>query len=205
MEWKTLRQSKGQAIQSFREEFRKKYIAFNIPLDSYETLMKYIGALHSYIHHTFLLYNPTSIDKVCVEATHLKNMGKDVQEDPMNKPSNLPRKTFKNFKRKKNNTTTVTRKGGKPCCTHCKRRNHDEERCWKLHLKKKPKRFGGKGKTKTIATVQKDLGSESGDEGKIMTVGVQGKLSLHASSSFNDESHIDERKRNELFSYTNCI
>jgi hypothetical protein len=29
--------------------------------------------------------------------------------------------------------------------------------------------------------------------------GVQGKYSLHASSSFNDESHIDERKRNELF------
>jgi hypothetical protein len=29
--------------------------------------------------------------------------------------------------------------------------------------------------------------------------GVQGKDSLHASSSSNDESHIDERKMNELF------
>jgi hypothetical protein len=47
--------------------------------------------------------------------------------------------------------------------------------------------------------VQQDLGSYSGDEGKITTAGVQGKDSLHASSSSNDESHNDERKRNRLF------
>jgi hypothetical protein len=82
MEWKTLRKSKGQTVQSFTEEFRKKSLALNIPLDSYETLMKYIGALHSYIHHTFLLFNPTSLDEVCVQATHLENRGKHVQEDP---------------------------------------------------------------------------------------------------------------------------
>jgi hypothetical protein len=58
MEWKTLRKSKGQTIQSFKKEFRKKSLALNIPLDYYETLMKYIGALHSYIRHTFLLFNP---------------------------------------------------------------------------------------------------------------------------------------------------
>jgi hypothetical protein len=47
--------------------------------------------------------------------------------------------------------------------------------------------------------VQKDLGSNSGDEGKITVVGVQGKHSIHASSSSNNESHDDERNRNELF------
>jgi hypothetical protein len=40
--------------------------------------------------------------------------------------------------------------------------------------------------------VQQDLGSDSRDEGKITVVGVQGKYYLHASSSSNDESHIDE-------------
>jgi hypothetical protein len=40
MERKTLRQSKGQTVQSFTEEFRKKSLALNIPLYSYETLMK---------------------------------------------------------------------------------------------------------------------------------------------------------------------
>jgi hypothetical protein len=53
-------------------------LALNIPLDSYETLMKYIGALHSYIRHTLLLFNPTSLDEVCVQATHLESRGKHV-------------------------------------------------------------------------------------------------------------------------------
>jgi hypothetical protein len=56
-----------------------------------------------------------------------------------------------------------------------------------------------KGKTKAIAMVQQDLGSNLGDEGMITVVGVQGKDYLHASSSSNDESYVDERKRNELF------
>jgi hypothetical protein len=89
--------------------------------------------------------------------------------------------------------------GGKPYCTHCKRSGHDEEHYWKLHPEKKPKQFSGKGNKKTVATMQQDLVSESGDEGKITTSRVQGKDSLHDSSSSSDESHIVERKRNELF------
>jgi hypothetical protein len=199
MEWKTLRQSKAQIVQSFTKEFRKKSLALNIPLDSYEKLMKYIGSLHSYILHTFLLFNPTGLDKVCVQATHLENRGENVQEDPTKKPSNFPQKTFKKFKRKDKKTSIVTREGGKPSFTHCKKSGHDEEHCWKLHSEKKSKQISGKGKTNTIAMVQQDLGYDSEDEGKITTVGVQGKDSLHASSSSNDESHVDERKRNELF------
>jgi hypothetical protein len=47
--------------------------------------------------------------------------------------------------------------------------------------------------------VQQDLGSDSGDKGNIIAVGVQGKYSLHSSSNSNNESHDDERKRNGLF------
>jgi hypothetical protein len=78
-------------------------------LDSYENLTKYIGALHNYIRHTFLLFNPTNLDEVCVQATHLDNMGKHVQEDPTKKPSNFPHKPFNKFKRKDKKTTTVKR------------------------------------------------------------------------------------------------
>jgi hypothetical protein len=49
MKWKNLRQGKGQSVQSFTKEFRKEALALNIRLDSHETLMKYIGALHNYI------------------------------------------------------------------------------------------------------------------------------------------------------------
>jgi hypothetical protein len=154
--------------------------------------MKYIGALHSYFRHTFLFFNPNSLDKVCVQATHLENRGKHVQEYPTKKHSNLPPKPFKKFKRKDKNTAIVTREGGNPPCTHCNKSGHDVEHCWKLHSEKKPKQFSGKGKKKTVATVQQDLGFDSGDEGKITVVGVQGKDSLHASSSSNNESHVDE-------------
>jgi hypothetical protein len=200
MEWKTLRQSKGQTLQSFMEEFRKKSLSLNIPLDYYETLMKYIGALHSYLLHTLLLFNPTSLDEVCVQATHLESIGKNVQEDPIKKPSKFPHNQFKGkFKRKDKKTATTKKGEGKPSCTHCKRDGHDDEHCWKLHPEKRQKKLGGKEKTKIIATVQQDLGSDSGDEEKITAVGVQGKGSLHASSSSTNESHDDERKRNELF------
>ena len=161
--------------------------------------MKYIGALHSYICHTLLLFNPTSLDEVCAQATHLENKEKHVQEDSTKKPSNLPHKPFKNFKKKDKKTTTVKREEGKPSCTHCKKSGHNDEHCWKLHPEKSSKQFGGKGKTNTVATMQQDLGSDSGDEVKITAVGVQGKDSLHASSNSNNESHDDEQKRNELF------
>jgi hypothetical protein len=46
-----------------------------------------------------------------VQATHLENRGKHVQEDPTKKPSNFPQNTFKKFKRKENKTATVSREG----------------------------------------------------------------------------------------------
>jgi hypothetical protein len=38
--------------------------------------------MHSYLRHTILMFNPTNIDKVYVQATHLEvNKGKHVVED----------------------------------------------------------------------------------------------------------------------------
>jgi hypothetical protein len=199
MEWKTLRQSKAQTIQSFTEEFRKKSLVLNIPLDSYETLMKYIDALHNYIRHTLLLFNPTSIDEVCVEPLTLRTGERMFKKIPQKKPSNLPHKKFNKFKRKDKNIATIKREEGNPSSTHCKKSGHDDEHCWKLHPDKRLKQFGGKGKKKIIATVKQDLGFDSGDEGNIIAVGVQGKDSIYASSNSNNESQGDERKRNELF------
>ena len=52
-----------------------------IPLDTQETLLKYIGGLHRYLRHTILMFNPTSLDEVCVQATHLESRGKNVNVD----------------------------------------------------------------------------------------------------------------------------
>ena len=72
MSWKTLRQLKGQIVQSYTQEFRKRALTLGISLDSPETLLKYIGGLHSYLKHTILMFNPTSLDDVSVQATHLE-------------------------------------------------------------------------------------------------------------------------------------
>jgi hypothetical protein len=37
-----------------------------VDLSSQETLLKYIGALHSYLRHTILMFNPSNLDEVCV-------------------------------------------------------------------------------------------------------------------------------------------
>jgi hypothetical protein len=94
---------------------------------------------------------------------------------------------------------TTKKEEGNPSCTHCKKYGHDDEHCWKLHPDLNPKRFGGKGKPKMVATMQKDLGSDSGDEMRITVVGVQGKSSFHAGSSSTNTYHDHERRRSELF------
>ena len=50
-------------------------------LQSQETLLKYIGYLHSYLNHTILMFNPTSLDEVFVQATHLEARGKNISEE----------------------------------------------------------------------------------------------------------------------------
>jgi hypothetical protein len=52
-----------------------------IPLDNQETLLKYIGGFDSYLRYAILMFNPTSLDEVCVQSTHLESRGKNVNVD----------------------------------------------------------------------------------------------------------------------------
>lgn len=67
MNWKYLRQGKGKNVQSFTEEFRKKSLNLGIALDAPKVVTKYIGSLHSYIRHSLLLFEPTTIDSTSVK------------------------------------------------------------------------------------------------------------------------------------------
>eukprot|EP00253_Pinus_taeda_P034246 PITA_34246 len=168
MSWKTLRQLKGQSVQGYTQEFRKRALMLGISLDSPETLLKYISGLHSYMRHTILMFNPTSIDEVYVQATHLEARGK-------------------------NGNLEV---GGPSQPTE----GHDDEHCWILHPELNPKKSEGK-KKKTVAAIQKYLGSNWGDETIIAATGIKGKNS-EASTSNSAQSIIDEeheRKRHEIF------
>ena len=59
-------------IQYYTQYFKKKTLAVEFSLHSSETLIKYIAGLHSYLHHTILMFNSTNIDKVSIQATQLE-------------------------------------------------------------------------------------------------------------------------------------
>jgi hypothetical protein len=77
MDWQNYRQAKGKNVQTFTQEFRRRALVLGVDLSSQETLFKYIGALHSYLRHTILMFNPSSLDEVCVQATHLEARGRN--------------------------------------------------------------------------------------------------------------------------------
>ena len=114
------------------------------------------------------------------------------------KPSTSKKKEKKKLKWKERKENDVHK--DKTSCTHCKKDGHDDEHYWSLHLELKPKTFGGK-KKKTAAAIQKDLGSDSGDETIVTTIGIKGKNS--EASTSNSTQSIDnednERKRHEIF------
>ena len=76
MDWKIFRQLKGKSVQDYTHEFRRRALILGINLYSQENLLKYAGALHSYLRHTVIMFNPTNIYEVCVEATNLEAIGK---------------------------------------------------------------------------------------------------------------------------------
>jgi len=90
MEWQYLRQGKGQNVQIFTKESKKQALNLGISLDSPKTITKYIGSLHSYIRHSLLLIEPTTIDVAIVKAIHLEPKGKNDKEEKPKKSSFKP-------------------------------------------------------------------------------------------------------------------
>eukprot|EP00253_Pinus_taeda_P024266 PITA_24266 len=200
MSSQTLRQLKGQSVQGYTQEFRKRALILGIYLDSPETLLKYIGGLHSYMRHTILMFNPTSIDEVSVQATHLE--ARDKNGKPEVGGSSQPITSKREEKRKqkwKERRTNIVQKS-KSSCTQCKKDGHDDEYYWILHPELKPKKFEGKNKN-IVAVIQKDLGSNSRDEATIAATGTKGKNSDASISNSTQSTDIEENetKRHELF------
>ena len=117
MEWHNLRQGKGKSVQEYTQEFKKIELVLGLPLYTQETLLKYIGGLHSYLSHMILMFNLTNLDEVCVQVTHMESKGKNTKQFFSKKPFKPDGNKFKG-KGKGKHTTTI-KKGEKPTCTHC--------------------------------------------------------------------------------------
>jgi hypothetical protein len=172
IEWKSLKLRKGQTVQEYTDGFRKMALMLDIPLQTQETLMKYIGGFPVHIRNTVFMFGPTNLDEVSVQATYIE-AGKAGVSGESSSSRKEDKKKWHGNGRKEN---AVSKKEGKPSCKHCKKEGHDEEKCWQLHPEKRLKWFKGKKGTQTVATTSKpiELGSDSGDE-KISLVGMTGK------------------------------
>ena len=80
-------------------------------------------------------------------------------------------------------------------CKKCSKAGYDEDHYWKPHLELKPKKLKAKEKGKTVAIVEHELGSDSGDETEIKAMGFKSKhIASTSSSKFSNVTH-DEDKR----------
>jgi hypothetical protein len=126
MDWKNFRQAKGKSVQSYTQEFRRRALIFGIDLSSQETLLKYIGGLHSYLRHTILMFNPTNLDEVCVHETHLEERGRNEPQEGRKKPFVKADKGKRKFKGNGRKNASDKKEGDKLSCKHCSKDGHDE-------------------------------------------------------------------------------
>jgi hypothetical protein len=63
-------------VQEYIDGFRKMALMLDIPLQTQETLMKYIGGLPTHIRNTIFMFGPTNLDKVYVQAMYI-DVGKE--------------------------------------------------------------------------------------------------------------------------------
>jgi hypothetical protein len=155
MDWKNFRQAKGQNVQSYTQEFRRRSLILGIDLSSQETLLKYIGGLHSYLRHIILMFNPANLDEVCVHATHLEARGRNKPQEGNMKPFYNGDKGKKKFKGNGKKNASVKKEGEKRICKHCSQDGHDEDHCWKHHPEKTPKSSITKGNQRLLQLYNK--------------------------------------------------
>ena len=118
------------------------------------------------------MFNPNNQYDLCVQATHLEARGRNTLEEGSKKSFKSKGKE-KAFKGKANKNTSIKKEGEKTICKHCSKEGHNEANCWKLHPEMRPKKLNNKGKEKAIVVIQEDLGSDSGDETKITSMGTK--------------------------------
>ena len=85
---------------------RKQALNLGITLDTPKVVTKYIGSLHSYIRHSLLLFEPTTIDSASMKAIHIENWGKNERDDqskklPFKPPNGKSKMKWKGKEKKK--------------------------------------------------------------------------------------------------------
>jgi hypothetical protein len=77
IEWQSLKLRKGQTVQEYTDRFQKMALMLDIPLQTQETLMKYIGGLPAHIRNTVFMFGPLTLMSFLFKLRILKQ-GKQV-------------------------------------------------------------------------------------------------------------------------------
>ena len=88
-----------------------------------------------------LIFNPTNLDEVCVQDMNIESKGKNVHDVPS---ADSSQEKEGKEKGKREHAATTRKEEDRPTCLHCQKKGHEEERCWVLHTKLKPKWFQDK-------------------------------------------------------------
>jgi len=93
--------------------FRKRALVLGVPLYTQENLLKYIGGLRSHLRHSIIMFNPSNLDKLCVQATHIEAGARN-----MNFSATKEAPPTENKKRWKEKKVATVRKeeGERPSC-----------------------------------------------------------------------------------------
>ena len=109
---------KGTKCSILYSRVQEEIFALGNPLHTRETLLKYIGGLHSYLRHTILIFNPSNIDEVLVQATHMEASKSKPGLEGMSKKTPRFKKHSKGKKEKGQKETTVNKRTKESTCTH---------------------------------------------------------------------------------------
>ena len=182
-------------MEDYTHELRRRALILGINSYSQETLLKYIWGFQGYLRHTILMFNPTNLDEVCVQATHLEARGKRNIDEKSDDEGKGKGKFYGRGKR----NSSVKREKEKLTCKYFLNNGHDEDHCWQLHPELKPNKLKAKEKEKIVAIIEYDLGSDSGDETNITTMGLKGKhIEITSSSNCSNVTQY-EYTRIEIF------
>ena len=74
------------------------------------------------------MFNPTNLDEVCVQATHIESKGKST---PNNFSLDESNQWNEGKEKGKGKHATTMRKGEeRPTSSHCQKQGHEEAKCW---------------------------------------------------------------------------
>jgi hypothetical protein len=59
-------------VQEYTDEFPKMELMLDIPLNTQETLMKYIGGLPTHIRNIVFMFGPTNLDEFYFQETYIE-------------------------------------------------------------------------------------------------------------------------------------